>query len=214
MKLRWYGHACFLLTGADGVRILTDPCDPQTGYKLHNVEADVVTVSHVHHDHNYLAAVAGQPTVIDSAGAFDVRGCRIIGVPTWHDHEQGKKRGANLVFVFEIDGLRIAHLGDLGDVPDAAAAGAIGRVDVLLCPIGGYYTIDADEARRTANLLGPRVFIPMHYKTPALRLDIDGIEALLAENENWKVHRLNSDTCTLTRDTLGAKRLLLLDYKR
>ena len=149
MKLRWYGHSCFLLTGADGVRILTDPCDPPTGYKLHDIEADAVTVSHAHHDHNYLAAAAGQPAVIDSAGTFDVRGCRVTGVPTWHDPERGKKRGPNLVFVFEIDGLRVAHLGDLGDVPDAATVDAIGRVDVLLCPIGGYYTIDADEARKT-----------------------------------------------------------------
>lgn len=213
MKLRWYGHSCFLLTSTDGVRILTDPCDPPTGYKLHDIEADAVTVSHAHHDHNYLAAAAGQPAVIDSAGTFDVRGCRVTGVPTWHDREQGKKRGPNFVFVFEIDGLRVAHLGDLGEAPDAAAVAAIGRVDVLLCPIGGYYTIDADEARKTANLLGPRVFIPMHYRTKACTIDVLApIEPLIHNAVDCNIHRVNGSDVTLTPASLGEDRILVLDY--
>ncbi len=214
MQITWYGHSCFLLSAESGVSILTDPCDPETGYALHDIRCDAVTVSHDHHDHNCLAATLGSPEVIRTLGEHTVGDVRLSGFKTFHDDARGAKRGGNIVFLYEIDGLRLVHLGDLGHMLDEDTLSALGRVDVLLSPIGGKYTIDSNLALRITEALQPRVFIPMHYKTPALRLDIDGIEALLAENENWKVHRLNSDTCTLTRDTLGAKRLLLLDYKR
>lgn len=214
MQITWYGHSCFLLSAESGVSILTDPCDPTTGYALHDIRCDAVTVSHDHHDHNCLDAAAGNPQVVRATGAHTIGDVRITGYATFHDDAYGARRGANVVFAYEIDELRLVHLGDLGHMLGQAAIDSLGRVDVLLAPVGGTYTIDSDLALRITEALQPRVLIPMHFKTPALRFDIDGIEPLLAASARWNVHRLNSDTCTLTRDTLGERRLLLLDYKR
>lgn len=213
MKIKWYGHACFLLTAADGTRILTDPCDPGTGYTLSGIEADVITVSHGHHDHNYLAAAAGKPKVYDTVGEHDYDGISIKGVHTWHDDRGGQLRGDNIVFVFNIDGLRVCHLGDLGHVPDEAACAAIGKVDVLLCPIGGVYTIDAEEALKVTAALKAHVLIPMHYRTKAVKnIKLDGPEPLLHNLRYWRGHRVGSAEVSLSPDALGENRVIILDY--
>lgn len=214
MKIKWYGHSCFLMTAGNGARFLTDPCDPGVGYTLKHIETDVVTVSHGHHDHNYLDAVMGNPEVLAEEGAWEILGCRIHAVPTFHDEVGGKKRGSNLVFVFEIDGLTVAHLGDLGHLPSAETIEAIGHVDVLLVPIGGVYTIDADEARKVANLLTPKVLIPMHYKTRACTLDIDGVDRLLTGARNCRIHRVGESEATLTLPALGEDRILVFEYAK
>ena len=213
MQLKWYGHSCFLLTAADGTRILTDPCDPEmTGYRLPRIETDIVTISHGHHDHNYLAAAAGKPAVIDTAGAHEARGISITGVPTWHDDVQGAKRGANLVFTFEIDGLRVAHLGDLGEIPPDAAFTAIGPVDVLLCPVGGFYTIDAGTAWQVTERLRPRVIVPMHYKTPVNHFPIAGVDDFLAVSGETPVRRVDGTECELEPKANDTAYILLLDF--
>lgn len=214
MKIKWYGHSCFLMTAANGARFLTDPCDPDVGYALQHIETDVITVSHDHHDHNYIEAAMGQPQVLNQAGEYEILGCSIHAVPTFHDEVKGKKRGSNLVFVFEIDGLRIAHLGDLGHVPEEETVNAIGPIDVLLAPIGGVYTIDADGARAVANLLKPKILIPMHYKTRVSTLDIDSVDKLLTGARDCRIHRVGESEVTLTLPSLGGDRILVLDYVR
>lgn len=212
MQLTWYGHSCFLLESDEKTRILTDPCSPDTGYDLHDIPADVVTVSHDHYDHNCIAAAAGDPVIVSDPGAHFVCGVSITGFPTWHDEVQGKKRGANILYRIELDGIRVLHLGDLGHVPDQALIDAIGPVDVLLCPIGGTFTIDAAQAVEVAHLFKPRVFIPMHYLTPRLAFSIAGLDELLRLVQTYSVHRLGDSACTLSTDTLGEKRVLILDY--
>ena len=214
MQLTWYGHSCFLLTAESGYSILTDPCDKETGYALHDIVCDAVTVSHDHFDHNCLSSVSGTPLVFRTPGAHSAGGIPVVGYPTFHDARQGAQRGNNIVFRFEIDGLNVVHLGDLGHPLDDAAAKAIGPADVLLAPIGGKFTIDAKTAAATAGQLGARVLIPMHYKTAALHFDVDGLEPLLRAAAERRVHQLNGNTCTLTKENIGENRLLVLDYKR
>lgn len=214
MQITWYGHSCFLLESADGTRVLTDPCDPETGYRLHDLAADIVTVSHNHHDHGCLGALAGTPKVLSAAGTEAFASVRITGFPSWHDAAQGKLRGPNLIFRIELDGLTVVHLGDLGHLLDADFASAIGRVDVLMCPIGGVYTIDAPQAIETTHLLKPRVLIPMHYATPTLKFALDGLDQFLPLVQTYRVHRLNGSTCSIAADTLGERRVLILDYRK
>ena len=214
MQITWYGHACFLLESDAGARIVIDPCDPTVGYALDGISADAVTVSHAHHDHNYLPAVAGNPVVIDTAGAHSVKDVSVTGFCSWHDEAQGKKRGANLLFRFDFDGIRVLHLGDLGHALSAETVAAIGEIDVLLCPIGGTYTIDAAQALEVDEQLRPRVFIPMHYATSATHMDIDGVDPLLRLVGERGVHRINGSSCTITKDALGERRILLLDYQK
>lgn len=214
MQITWYGHACFLFTADSGARFLTDPCDPSVGYPLRDIAADAVTVSHSHHDHNYLAAVAGNPVVIDTAGEHSACGVTVTGFSTWHDDAQGKKRGANILYLFDFDGIRLLHLGDLGHLLSPETIADIGPVDVLLCPVGGNYTIDALQAQQVASQLSPQVFIPMHYATNATNMDIAGIDDMLRLTGTRSVHRIGGSTCTIAKDALGEKRILILDYMK
>ena len=214
MQITWYGHSCFLLTAENGYRILTDPCDQETGYTLHDIVCDTVTISHDHFDHNCLASVAGSPQIIRTDGRHQAGTFAVSGFSTFHDNAQGAKRGKNIVFRYEIDGLRLLHLGDLGHMLSDDLIREIGPADVLFAPIGGVFTINAGTATELADKLGTRVFIPMHYKTPALHFDVEGLEPLLAANTGRVIHHVNENTCTLTKDSLGECRLLILDYKR
>ena len=214
MNITWYGHSCFLLEAERAPRVLTDPCDPETGYLLHDVAADIVTISHAHHDHDCVDAVGGSPTIVRLAGEHRYPGVKITGIPTWHDGVRGKARGNNIVFVIEMDGLRLVHLGDLGHTLDADTVAAIGTPDVLFTPIGGKYTIDAAAARQVFDALSPKLLIPMHYKTPALSFAIDGIEPFLQVAGDLCIHRLNEASCTVDPDTLGEARVLVLNYQK
>jgi L-ascorbate metabolism protein UlaG (beta-lactamase superfamily) len=214
MQITWYGHSCFLLTAESGYSILTDPCDRETGYELQDLACSAVTISHEHHDHNCLTIVAGFPQVIRTPGEHLAGDIEVTGFSCYHDDAKGARRGENIVFRYQIDGLSVLHLGDLGHMLSEETARRIGDVDVLLAPIGGVYTIGAKVATQIADRLRAKVLIPMHYKTPALHFDIEGLEPLLAANVDRKVHYLNANTVTLGRDTLGEDRLVILDYKR
>ena len=213
MQITWYGHSCFLLTADNGYSILTDPCDRETGYELHDIVCDAVTVSHDHHDHNCLSSVAGSPLVIRTPGEHQAGEVKVTGFSSYHDDQSGARRGENIVFLYQMDGLKVLHLGDLGHMLSDDIIETIGAVDVLLAPIGGVFTINAKTATALADQLKAKVLIPMHYKTPALHFNVEGLEPLLAENAGRRTHFLNSDTATLTSDALGERRLLILDYK-
>ncbi len=191
MNIKWYGHSCFLLTSETGVSILTDPPAHDTGYIVHDVECDAVTVSHAHFDHNYVAAAKGSPMVISDLGVHEVNGIRITGFPALHDKEGGKKRGSVVMYLFEMDSMRILHAGDIDQLPLTEQIEAIGPVDVLLVPVGGNYTFDYLEAREFANLLKPSVVIPMHYKTPMTNIDIDDCGNFVSTVQDCKIHKLN-----------------------
>ncbi len=213
MHIRYYGHSCFGLTASSGVKILTDPCAPEVGYTLKNIEADVVTISHDHYDHNYLEAVAGEPAVIRTAGVHRASGIQITGVESYHDNKQGALRGPNLMFVYEIDGMRVAHMGDLGAYPGEEAMNLLGKVHVLLVPVGGTYTITPSVACKLANALKTQILIPMHYQTPKLTLPkpLLEVESLLSIAKNCRIHKLNQADCIITPENLGEDRVLVLE---
>jgi L-ascorbate metabolism protein UlaG (beta-lactamase superfamily) len=167
MKVKWLGHACFLLTSESGLRIITDPYTAGVfglEYAPPAETADIVTVSHDHADHNNVAAVKGNPQVVQGVGSHEAKGIRFKGVAAAHDQSSGKERGSNTIFCFTLDGVNVCHLGDLGhDLSDQAVAD-IGDVDVLLIPVGGNFTIDAAGANGVCQKLAPKVVIPMHFK--------------------------------------------------
>ena len=162
------GHAKFLIELENGMRIVTDPYDATCGYPVTSVPADVVLVSHGHHDHCAVETIPGTPRIINTAGTYDLGdGVTVTAVPSFHDDAQGTKRGGNLLFSICAEGMNVVHLGDLGHLPTPEQCAALGTVDVLMTPVGGFYTIDAKTAKETAELLYARVALPMHYRTSA-----------------------------------------------
>lgn len=160
------GHAKFLMELDNGMRIVTDPYDSTCGYPVTPVPADVVLVSHGHHDHNAVETIPRTPCVIDRAGEYDLGdGVRVVAVEADHDDAGGTKRGKTLLFSIRAEGLNAVHLGDLGHLPTQAQCEKLGKVDVLMIPVGGFFTINASAAKETAALLQARVILPMHYKT-------------------------------------------------
>ena len=139
-------------------------------------------MSHGHGDHNNVAAVRGNPDVV--RGTATVKGIEFRGIPTYHDDAGGQQRGENTIFCFEVDGIRVCHLGDLGHPLDDKQVTELGSVDILLTPVGGYYTIDARVATEVCNQLKPRVIIPMHYKTDKLAYPIAGVDEFLQGKGN------------------------------
>ena len=166
MLIKHIGHAEFLIETESGVRIVTDPYDAGCGYPLRKVTADVVLISHHHHDHDAVENLKGEPRVIDTAGENTPEsGVRITALRGFHDDAGGSRRGETLLFLIETEGLRIVHLGDLGCALDAEQAKILKAPDILMIPVGGFFTIDAAQAKETAALLGARIILPMHYKT-------------------------------------------------
>lgn len=175
MTIEWIAHSCFKITLEDGRVILFDPFDSAIGYTMPEISADVVLISHDHYDHNCTDSLRGDYVLIREAGVTELDGIRIEGIPTYHDHEKGAKRGRNMMFKVTAEGLNLLHMGDVGEVPDEALLEKIGAVDILFIPVGGVYTIDAEEALETCKRIDPNIIVPMHYKTLFLTLDIDPV---------------------------------------
>ena len=184
MKIKYLAHAAFMITAENGTRIVTDPYETSGGLKHGAIKetADIVTVSHEHGDHNNAAAVKGNPVVVKASA--EVKGIKIKAVTTAHDDKGGSQRGKNNIFCFEVDGINICHAGDLGHELTAEQVKAIGRVDVLMVPVGGFFTIDAATATKVCDQLKPKVIIPMHFKTEKLEFPISGVEAFLKDKSN------------------------------
>jgi len=204
MKIKWLGHASFLITSDSGVRIITDPYEPndRLHYSEINESADIVTVSHDHSDHSNIAAVKGSPQVVK--GDAEIKGVKFKGIAAFHDNASGRNRGRNAIFCFEVDGVKVCHLGDLGHELNADQVAAVGTVDIILLPVGGFYTIDAAVAGRVVEQLKPKVVIPMHFKNNRCAFPITGVEEFLrgkkdisqldASEAEFKVGKLPSTT--------------------
>jgi len=216
MQIEWLGHASFLITTKDGKKILTDPYvagsyGGAVGYGKIDTAADVVTVSHAHDDHCGIRDLRGSPEVIRDPKERTAMGIRFSGIQSYHDQRHGTERGENIIFVIEVEGMRICHLGDLGHPLDDATASKIGEVDVLLIPVGGFYTIDADQATQVVNTLNPRVVIPVHYKTDVLGFPIDGVERFLEGKQGIK--RVGRSGIEIGKDTLpGGREIIVLEH--
>jgi L-ascorbate metabolism protein UlaG (beta-lactamase superfamily) len=162
--------------------------------------ADIVTCSHGHGDHNAAELVTGNPQVINSAGQYNVKGISIKGIPTSHDDMDGKKRGANIIFCFSIDSLNLCHMGDIGHFPADSQLSAIKPVDILMIPVGGFFTIDVKTAHEIASAVGAKVIIPMHYKTSKTGIPIATLEGFLAGKTN--VRQLTSSSYEIIKASL------------
>jgi len=169
MDIQYVGHSCFRLRGKEGI-VITDPFQSSVGFSMPSLRADVVTVSHGHDDHNNSKAVGAttnreKPFIVQEAGEYEVGGITVFGYPTWHDDQKGSERGRNIMYSIFIDDIHVLHLGDLGHSLDEKTIEAIPAVDVLLCPVGGVYTINAKVASEVIGALEPAMVIPMHYRT-------------------------------------------------
>ena len=164
MELTWLGHSCFSIRGKEKT-IVTDPYHPDLGYLLNKPHADIVTISHFHPGHSYVEAVVNNPKQVKGPGEYEIGGIFITGIATFHDTEKGHVKGSNTVYVIEVDGIRLCHLGDLGHPLSSQLLEEIGSIDVLLLPVGEVSTIPVDIAVEIVKQLNPRVVIPMHYQT-------------------------------------------------
>lgn len=165
MIISCMGHAKFVIELDNGLRIVTDPYDASCGYPVTANPADVVLVSHQHHDHNAVETIPGNPRVIDRAGDFDLGGgAAVRAIEAYHDEQQGKLRGKTLLFCLKAEGLTVMHLGDLGHMLTTEQRLLLGSADIVMLPVGGYYTMDAPMAKQVADVLHARVILPMHYR--------------------------------------------------
>ena len=184
MHITWLGQSCFKLQdkiGPDGVLLVTDPYGDEIGLKMPRLEANIVTVSHGHFDHNNTDAIRGNPFIINTAGEYEIKGVFIEGVESWHDEKNGSERDENIIYRIEMEDISITHLGDLGHVLDTKQLEKLEGTDILLIPVGGKYTINAAKAVEVISQIEPRIVIPMHYKIPGLKVDIDGVEKFIKE---------------------------------
>ena len=202
MKIKFLGHAAFLLTSDSGVRIITDPYKPgcfDGGIKYDPIteEADVVTISHEHDDHNE-TNIGGNPTFVKSPDKLDIKEITISGVDVYHDTSEGKERGSNIIYKISIDGMSVVHLGDLGHALSPQEIEKIGHVDILLIPVGGYFTIDAAVADTIVAALKPKIVIPMHFKTEKCGFPIAPIEDFIKNKDIKKI----TEELVITKDQL------------
>ena len=211
IKVQWFGHACFLITSSDGKRVLTDPFNPGIGYTVPSVETDVVIVTHSHSDHNNVSAAKGDPEVVKTEGESSAAGISFLGVSSFHDDVGGAKRGKNIIFVWEMDGLRLAHLGDLGQ-PELTAdqVAEIGKVDLIFIPVGGNYTIDAKQATKVMEQLSPKLVFPMHSQTDVANLPIASVDGFLAGRDDVEKVGKNS---VVVEELPEKTKVIVLDYK-
>jgi L-ascorbate metabolism protein UlaG (beta-lactamase superfamily) len=216
MRIRWLGHSAFVLTSDSGTKVLTDPYesgsyDGAVGYKPITEQVDVITASHTHEDHYCLKGLPEGFECITDPGKHEAKGVAVSGIKTYHDTSRGKERGRNMVFVIEIDGIRVCHLGDLGHALSDDDLASIGKVDVLLIPVGGLFTIGPREALDVMNSLSPAITIPMHFKTDVLGFAIKPVGdflSLAGEHE-----KAGTAEIEITKDDLGGKRIVELEHE-
>ena len=167
MEIKYLGHSSFLIK-TKTTKVVTDPFDPEmVGLKFPKTEADIITVSHQHSDHNQVKNVSGvngvSPLVVDMPGEFEKMGVRVFGFQSFHDKTKGTERGENILYKIEAEGISVLHCGDLGVIPEESFLYSIADVDILMVPVGGLYTIDSDEAVQLVKKIEPAIIIPMHY---------------------------------------------------
>jgi len=202
MKIQWLGHASFMITSDSGTKIITDPYVTAENLTYGEIKesADIVTVSHEHGDHNYVDGVRGNPQAV--RGTAKVKGIELKGISTYHDNTGGSQRGKNTIFCFTVDGISVCHLGDLGHPLNDKQVAELGSVDILLVPVGGFYTIDAEVASQVCDRLKPKVIIPMHFKNDKCTFPIAGVDEFLQGKEG--VSRLDTSEVEFKQGELPA----------
>lgn len=215
MDITYLGHSSFKLKGKNA-SVVTDPYDPtMVGLKYPTQEADIVTVSHHHPDHNKVEHVKNVQRVIDAPGEYEIAGVSIIGVPSYHDDKKGEERGKNTIFVYEIDDLRLVHLGDLGHKLSADTLEEIGTTDILMIPIGGKYTINSEIAVEVVRSIEPSIIIPMHYMVEGLNPQtFEGLEKVEEFINAMGVPSETLEKLTIKRGEIGEEQKIVVLEKK
>jgi len=211
MEITWLGHSSFLIEDSKGRKVLTDPFDKSVGYDIFEGSADLVTISHHHFDHCYIKNLSKDIPVVDKSGFFNFCDIPLTGFSSYHDKMKGAKRGENVIFVFEMDGYRVCHLGDLGYVLSQNEIEELGRIDVLMIPVGGNFTIDGKEAAELSKALKSHIIIPMHYKTPDLKFPLEGLEDFLINMNNGE--KIKNIKLSINGKLKEYNQVKILDYK-
>jgi L-ascorbate metabolism protein UlaG (beta-lactamase superfamily) len=221
MEITWYGHSCFRLTERNYATVVTDPYDNKSiGYDSLKLRSDIVTVSHDAPGHNNTDAVKGTSHVIDGAGEFEIGGVFITGVQT-DGSGSGKKKskkeneasGSNTIYVFDYDGITVAHLGDLKEVPTQSEIESLGTINVALVPVGGGRGLNAAKAAEVISLIEPNLVIPMHYSTPVAKVSLDNLNKFIKEMGLSKAE--TQPSLKVTRSGLpNETHVIVLDYQK
>jgi L-ascorbate metabolism protein UlaG (beta-lactamase superfamily) len=205
MQIKWLGHSSFLFISRNNIKIITDPYTSggPLMYSPIDESADIVTISHNHSDHNNPSIIKGNPIILKEAGAKMIKDIKIKAIPVFHDESSGSKRGNNLIFCFQIDNMNLCHLGDLGHSLNSLQLSAIGAVDILFIPVGGYYTFSPVEASLISSSLNPKLIFPMHYKTSKTSYPISGVEEFIRNKPD--VRKLNFSQIDIYDDKIPSK---------
>lgn len=212
MEIKYYGHSCFRIKGKSAA-VITDPYSPDFGWKLPKIDSEIVTISHHHFDHDNFAAISGtaakpEPLVVDGPGEYEIMGVFIYGFTSFHDNKGGALRGQNTIYLIKIDGINLAHLGDLGENLSDLLRGELNGVDILFLPVGGNYTIDAKQAMEVIGQVEPKIIIPMHYRLKGTKIqEIALVEEFLKETG---VSVAPIDKLTIAKEKLPAERQIIL----
>ncbi|MFH1841304.1 MAG: MBL fold metallo-hydrolase [Candidatus Nealsonbacteria bacterium] len=184
MHIVWHGQSFFQITAAQNkngqVSVAIDPFDEATGLKVPSFAADILLITHDHHDHNNKKSIKGTPFLVEGPGEYEVKEIFIQGIPSFHDDAEGKQRGQNVIYTIETENMRLCHLGDLGqkELTDEQIE-KIGDIDILMIPVGGVYTISSKEALKIISQIEPRIIIPMHYHIPKLKIKLEDEDKFL-----------------------------------
>ena len=197
MVITWFGHSCFRIEGKDA-SLLIDPFSKDIGLRPPKIKDDVVMVTHGHYDHSNLEGLGVENFLVKGPGEYEVKGVLIKGIQSFHDKSQGTERGLNTIYVIKMEDMILVHMGDFGqDALSEEQIDKIGNPDILMVPVGGVYTINYKEAASAIRQIEPKVIIPMHYRVPGLKIDIEGSEKFLKEisltpekaDKTWKVQK-------------------------
>jgi len=205
MKIKWYGHSAFQITTEKEIRIIIDPYESGSfsgalSYGKIEDQADIVLTSHDHADHNYTKDIKGKYNHISKAGDHKIKDIKVKAIPCFHDSLGGKKGGSNLIFVITADGLNLVHMGDIGHSLDQELLKKIGKVDILLLPVGGFFTVDAVMAQKIMNDIKPSITVPMHYKTEKCNFPITPVENFTKNQANVRI--LKESSVVIKKETL------------
>lgn len=211
MEISYLGHSSFKIKTKTATVVIDPYSSEMVGFKFPKTEAEIVTISHQHKDHNFVQGVGGEPFVISMPGEYEVKGVSILGYSSYHDAKAGAERGKNTIFVIEAEGLTICHLGDLGSLPSSEVMEKIVGVNILMVPVGGTYTIDPEGAVEVINQIEPAIVLPMHFKSPGIT-NLADLGEFLAEMGAEQAERL--DKLSITKDKLPQEtKVVVLERK-
>jgi len=212
MEITWFGHSCFKLNERGVATVITDPYDDQaTGHAPLNMTGEIVTISHNKPGHNHVVAIKGDPFVISGPGEYEIGGVFVTGIQTNGHNDTFDPADRNTMYIFDVDGIKVAHLGGTNRLPNQSEVEELGNVHVMLVPIGGSSTFNAVQAAEMVNLIEPNIVIPMHFMTESSLIKLDPLNKFLKEMGVSNIEPLNSFKVTNPRNLPEETQVVILD---